>query len=225
MTDKRILIIDDEKGICRFLNEVLTSHNFATRTEFTGREGLQAVIDYRPHLVILDLGLPDIDGFEVLMKLRLWYKSPIIVVSAKDTPADKVFALNSGADDYLTKPFNIQEMIARIKVAFRHIDTINGNSVFVHKTLSVDLEHPSVTVNGLSISLTSTEFEILKVLIKHYGKVVTYETLLREVWGPNASHHTQYVRVYVGHIRKKLRVSSETPEFIMTEAGIGYRLI
>lgn len=224
MNKKRILIIDDEKGICRFLNEILSSNHFSTRIEYNGQEGLQAAADYRPHLIVLDLGLPDIDGFEILTKLRTWFKSPIIVISARDTPADKVFALNSGADDYLTKPFNIQELIARINVAFRHLGSINGQSVFIYKSLTVDLENPSVSVGEVPISFTATEFEILRVLIRNFGKVVTYETLLREVWGPNASRHTQYVRIYVGHIRKKLRVSPDIPEFIRTENGIGYRL-
>lgn len=223
MTSKKILLIEDEKIILDFLSTSLISNGYQLRTECTGKDGLQAAIDYRPDLLILDLGLPDFSGLEVIQNIRQWSQIPIIVLTVMNSDQDKVRALDLGADDYLTKPFSVPELLARIRVALRHSENKDGSSIFKCRDLEVDLSSHTVKVQDKVISLTSTEYDILKVLVKYSGKVVTHRVLLREVWGPNLIEHTQYLRVYVGHLRKKIKSSSGT-EFILTEPGVGYRL-
>lgn len=223
-TPKKILVIDDEDSICSFLKVSLETHAYQVRVEQTGAYGIQAAIEYRPDLIILDLGLPDMNGLNVLKKVREWSAVPVIVLTVQDSVEDKVKALDQGADDYLTKPFSVPELLARLRVAFRHHDVKDGNPLFVSKALEVDLATHTVKLQGQVVSLTATEYDILKVLIKYAGKVVTHRTLLKEVWGPNLVEHTQYLRVYVGHLRKKLKTNS-SDDFIVTEPGVGYRFL
>lgn len=222
MSSKKILIIDDELSIGNFLQASLESNNYAVRIETSGRDGVQAAIEYRPDLIILDIGLPDMTGFEVLTKIREWSKVPVIVLTVMDSEDEKVEALDNGADDYLTKPFSVPELLARIRVALRHSENKDGDPKFICRDLEVDLSTHTVKLGGKVVSLTSTEYDILRVLIKYAGKVVTHRVFLREVWGPNLVEHTQYLRVYVGHLRKKLK-SSFGEDFIQTEPGVGYR--
>lgn len=221
---KRVLIIEDEESVSRFLRSSLEAHQFQVRAEMNGAQGVQAAIEFRPEVVILDLGLPDLDGQQVLLKLREWLKSPIIILTARESDEDKVRALDQGADDYLTKPFSLAELLARIRVALRHFESSDRSQVYRNGVLECDLSGHSVKVDGKAVRLTSTEYDILKVLIRNAGKVVTHRTLLREIWGPNAVEHTQYLRVYVGQLRKKLQAESRELNLIVTEPGIGYRL-
>jgi two-component system KDP operon response regulator KdpE len=220
---QRILIVDDEDAIRRVLKATLESHGYETREAISGAEALQAAIEYRPELIILDLGLPDLSGIEVLKRIRAWSPVPILILTAHDSEGEKVNALDLGADDYLTKPFSVPELLARLRVAFRHrIGAVAGQPLRFGK-LEVDLEGHGVRVDGESIHLTVTEFEILRVLIKFAGRVVTHRNLLKEIWGPNSVEHTQYLRVYVGQLRKKLRLAGDSEERIVTEPGVGYR--
>lgn len=223
MINKKLLVIDDEKSISDFLVASLNSNNYQVRVEANAKDGVQAAIEYRPDLIILDLGLPDTLGFDVILKVREWSQVPIIVLTVMDSDEDKVRALDLGADDYLTKPFSVPELLARVRVALRHSETKDGQPLFKCRGLEVDLTTHTVKLNSKNVSLTSTEYDILKVLIKYAGKVVTHRVLLREVWGPNLVEHTQYLRVYVGHLRKKLKSENEQ-ELIITEPGVGYRL-
>jgi two-component system KDP operon response regulator KdpE len=224
MTLKKILIVDDEDSICSFLKVSLEAHSYQVRIEHDGKSAIQAAIDYRPDLVILDLGLPDMSGFSVLSKIREWSTLPVVVLTVQDSVEDKVKALDQGADDYLTKPFSVPELLARVRVALRHHENKDGSPQFIYKNLEVDLSSQTVKLDGSVVSLTATEYDILKVLIKYAGKVVTHRNLLKEVWGPNLVEHTQYLRVYVGHLRKKLKTKSEE-DFIVTEPGVGYRFL
>lgn len=222
-TKRRILVVDDEDSIRRVLRATLSSHGYDVREAVTAAEALQLAIEYRPELVILDLGLPDQSGAEVLKKIRGWSSVPILILTAHDSESEKVSALDSGADDYLTKPFSVAELLARLRVAFRHrAGTKDGEPLRFGK-LEVDFEGHRVSVDGKDVRLTATEFEILRVLIKFAGKVVTHRSLLKEIWGPNSVEHTQYLRVYVGQLRRKLRVAGDSAERIVTEPSVGYR--
>lgn len=221
---KKILVVDDEDSISSFLKVSLENNSYQVRIENTAQSAIQAAIEYRPDLIILDLGLPDLTGFQVLSQIREWSQVPVIVLTVQDSVDDKVKALDQGADDYLTKPFNVTELLARARVALRHHENKDGKPQFILRSLEVDLSSHTVKLDGNVISLTSTEYDILKVLIKYAGKVVTHRTLLKEVWGPNLVEHTQYLRVYVGHLRKKLKSKSQE-DFILTEPGVGYRLL
>jgi len=224
---KRILIIEDEESVARFLSSTLEAHQFQVRKEANARAGIQAAIEYRPELIILDLGLPDLDGQNVLTQLREWIRCPIIILTARESDEDKVLALDHGADDYLTKPFSVAELLARIRVALRHSESLDKSSdqssIYRNGPLECDLAGHTVKVNGKLIALTATEFDILRVFIQNAGKVVTHRTLLKNIWGPNSVEHTQYLRVYVGQLRKKLKTSPESPSLIITEPGVGYR--
>lgn len=223
--NKRILIIEDEDSVSRLLKATLEANQFDTRIERTGKAAIQAAIEYRPTLTILDLGLPDTDGQNVLLKLREWLKSPILILTARESDEDKVKALDQGADDYLTKPFSTAELLARIRVALRHYESVDQMPVYQNGALYCDLAGHQVKVDNVLVHLTATEFDILRVLIAHAGKVVTHRTLLKEIWGPNSVEHTQYLRVYVGQLRKKLQENANSPSLIVTEPGIGYRLV
>lgn len=218
----RVLVIEDEEAVSDFLCAALEPQ-YLVKLESTGRAGIQSAIEFRPELVVLDLGLPDLSGLEVLKQIRSWSKVPILILTARDSDLDKVEALDQGADDYLTKPFSISELMARMRVALRH-STAGVETQLAHGRITVDINGHRTFLDGISIKLTSTEFDILKVLLKNSGKVVTHRTLLREVWGPNSVEQTQYLRVYVGHLRKKLNLDA-TKELIVTEPGIGYRLV
>lgn len=222
----KILIVDDESSIRRFLRVSLENEGYAVIEAGTGADGLRELIGARPNIVILDLGLPDVDGQVVLKKIREWSKVPVIVLTVKDDESSKVAALDSGADDYLTKPFGIQELLARLRVAERHANPdVAENSVFSAGYLVVDLVGHVVKVSGVEVHLTATEYDILSLLIKHAGKVVTHRQMLKEIWGPNAVEHTQYLRVYVGQLRKKVEIDRDAKKIIQTEPGVGYRLL
>lgn len=227
-TTPKILLIEDEPPIRRFLRISLESHDFQVIESETAAQGQQKAATELPDIVILDLGLPDQDGLEVIRRLREWSKVPIIVLSARGRESDKVAALDAGADDYLTKPFGVGELLARIRVALRH--AFNSTSpkaapIFTVGHLKVDLERRQVFVDSTEVHLTPTEYRLLMVLIQHAGKVVTHRHLLKEVWGPDNVFENQYLRVYMGQLRRKLEQDATRPRFLLTEAGIGYRLV
>jgi two-component system, OmpR family, KDP operon response regulator KdpE len=223
-----ILIIEDEPALQRFLRVTLTAQNFNVIEAPTGEQGLRHAATSVPDLVILDLGLPDIDGMEVIKKLREWSTIPIIIVSARGREQDKVIALDAGADDYLTKPFGVHELLARVRVVLRHLATTqrdSGDSIFQGGDLKVDLSLREVTVAGNPVHLTPNEFKLLTALIKNAGKVMTHRQLLREVWGPGAGEETHYLRVYMNQLRQKLETEAARPKHLLTEPGVGYRLV
>ena len=225
-TIPQILIIEDEPEIRKFLRVTLEQQGYGVAEAITGSEGLKRITTYPPELVILDLGLPDMDGSEIISTVRGWSKLPIIVLSARDRELDKVTALEAGADDYLSKPFGTNELLARIKVALRHAST-NPNKeevIFEYAGLKVDLAKRLVVVNEQEIHLTPIEYKLLAMLVKHAGKVVTHKQLLSEVWGKNASTQSHYLRLHTQHLREKLGDDATKPKYILTEAGVGYRL-
>jgi len=223
---QRILVIDDESAIRKFLRVSLSNHDFQIEEAASGQEGISKAIAFRPELVILDLSLPDQDGLEVLNSLREWSKVPVIVLTVRDSEQDKVQLLDAGADDYLTKPFSVPELLARIRVIDRHQEPADSEDlIFRSANLEIDFPARTVKVRGNAVHLTATEFEILRLLWKNAGKVVTHRQILKEIWGPNSVEHTQYLRVYVGHLRKKLEEDPQAPALIVTEPGVGYRLL
>jgi two-component system KDP operon response regulator KdpE len=225
MTATQILIIEDEPEIRKFLRVTLEQQGYAVTDTVTGKEGLKCITTYPPELVILDLGLPDMDGMEIIQKVREWSRVPIIVLSAREREQDKVNALEAGADDYLAKPFGTNELLARIKVALRH-SAANGKeeAAFEYDGLKVDLAKRLVWVKNQEIHLTPIEYKLLAVLVKHAGKVVTHKQLLTEVWGKNANTQGHYLRIHTQHLREKIGDDATQPTYILTEPGIGYRL-
>ncbi|GAB6154041.1 response regulator [Desulfosporosinus burensis] len=222
---QRILIIDDDTQIRRFLRVALTSHGYVVKDARTGSEGLETVAMFSPDLVVLDLGLPDIDGLDVVRQLREWTKVPIIILSVKEQESDKITALDFGADDYVTKPFGMGELLARIRAAMRHTVGVEEEPVLHFEDLTLDLLHRRVTRDDHEIKLTLTEYEIVKNLAINAGKVMTHSYLLRTVWGPSYEKEVQYLRVYIGQIRRKLERDPSRPRHIITEPGVGYRLL
>ncbi|OLN31839.1 response regulator [Desulfosporosinus metallidurans] len=221
----RILIIDDETQIRRFLRVTLTGHGYVVKDVGTGKEGLDVVAKFSPDLVVLDLGLPDIDGLDVVRQLREWSKVPVIILSVKEHETDKIAALDAGADDYVTKPFGMGELLARIRAAMRHIAGADEQPVLQFDDLIIDLIHRRITVDDNEIKLTLTEYEIVKNLAINAGKVITHRALLRTVWGPSYENEVQYLRVYIGQIRRKLERDPSRPRHMITEPGVGYRLL
>lgn len=220
-----ILVIDDEAQMRRFLRASLGNSGYQLIEAETGEEGLTQAAARNPDLILLDLGLPDLDGLVVTERLRQWARTPIIVISARGQEQDKIKALDLGADDYITKPFGIGELLARIRVALRHAaKTEIGDAQFAVGDLKVDLGRRQVFVAGEEVHLTPIEYRLLATLVKHAGRVLTHRQLLREVWGPNASDQTQYLRVYMGQLRHKLEQNSSRPRYLLTEPGVGYRL-
>ncbi len=220
-----ILVIEDEPPLKKFLRITLESQNYKVIEATRGEEGIRHAAISQPDLIILDLGLPDIDGVEVARRLREWSAIPIIVVSAREQ--DKVVAADAGADDYLTKPFGVGELLARVRVAMRHLAVANPDSadpVFELGALKVDLARREVTVGGRAIHLTPNEFKLLSMLVKNAGKVLTHRQLLHEVWGPGSGNETHYVRVYMNQLRQKLEADATRPIYLLTEPGVGYRL-
>lgn len=221
----QILIIEDEPEIRKFLRVTLEQHGYGFSEAVTGSDGLKRITTYPPELVILDLGLPDMDGIEIITTVRQWSQMPIIVLSAREREQDKVLALEAGADDYLSKPFGTNELLARIKVALRHASTNNKDeAIFEYGGLKVDSAKRQVRVGGQEIHLTPIEYKLLAVLVKHAGKVVTHKQLLTEVWGKNATTQSHYLRIHTQHLREKLGDDAAQPKYILTEPGIGYRL-
>jgi len=223
---KRVLVIDDDAPIRKFLRVSLETGGYSVSEAEKGADGIRDLIGSRPEIVILDLGLPDISGLEVIKKVREWSKVPIIVLTVREDEESKVMALDAGADDYLTKPFSVPELMARMRAAERHA-RMPGEEIksFRSGPLEVDLAGRIVTVSGNEVHLTATEFGILKLLIVHAGKVVTQRQILQEIWGPNSVENTQYLRVYLGHLRKKIESGMEGKRIIITEPGVGYRLL
>jgi|WetSurMetagenome_2_1015567.scaffolds.fasta_scaffold184737_1 two-component system, OmpR family, KDP operon response regulator KdpE len=219
----RILVIDDEKQIRRMLKTALAGYGYNIEEASSGQEGLSQTTIFHPDLIVLDLGLPDLDGIEVIKRLRDWSQTPIIVLSVREDEEDKIRALDAGADDYLTKPFSMGELLARLRVAFRHMAKSEDEPVLVFGRLTVDLARRLVLLDGEEVKLTPTEYEILKYLALHSGRVITHGQLLRTVWGPNYQGETHYLRVYIGQLRRKIEKSPTQPHYIMTEAGVGYR--
>jgi len=225
MKSKSILVVDDESSIRKFLRISLEAQQFEVYEAVSGQLGIQDIAVKKPDLVILDLGLTDMSGQDVITKVREWSQVPIIVLTVQDSEEDKVQALDAGADDYLTKPFSVPELMARIRVALRHVQPGSQEAVFRNSGFEMDFVGHIVKVNGDEVKLTATEFSLLQVLVRNAGKVVTHRMLLKEVWGPNSVEHTQYLRVYMGQIRKKLQTREDSPELIATEAAVGYRFL
>lgn len=222
----RILVIEDEVPIRRFLRASLQSHGFVTCEAESGTEGLKELLDRPPELVLLDLGLPDMEGLDLIRRTREWSTVPIVVLSARGQEADKVAALDAGADDYLTKPFGMGELLARVRVHLRRQARLAAEDapVFQSGPLSVDLARRVVTLAEREVHLTPNEYRLLTTLVKHAGKVLTHRQLLKEVWGPGSMNETHYLRVYMGQLRQKLESDPARPELLLTEPGVGYRL-
>jgi two-component system, OmpR family, KDP operon response regulator KdpE len=226
-TSPHILVIDDEPQILRALRTILTEKKFKVTTANRGEEGLALAAASMPDIVILDLGLPDMDGIEVCARLREWTQCPIIVLSVRDNERDKVAALDKGADDYLTKPFGIEELLARVRVALRHSTRINNNQTSIVEAgpLKIDLAWHVVTRDGEEVKLTATEFNLLAYLVSNRGRVLTHQSILKHVWGPADADHTEYLRVYMRQLRKKLEEDPDQPKHLLTEPGVGYRFL
>jgi two-component system KDP operon response regulator KdpE len=222
-----ILLIEDEPQMRRFLRITLQSHGYRLVEAAAGQEGLMEAATRNPDIVLLDLGLPDLDGIEVVRRLREWSEVPVVVLSAREQEQDKIKALDAGADDYLTKPFGAGELLARIRVALRHKAMQQAGqreSRFVLDNLRVDLAKRAVFLNEIEVHLTPIEYRLLAVLIKYAGRVITHSQLLKEVWGPPYADQTQYLRVYMAQLRHKLEADPARPRFLMNEPGVGYRL-
>ena len=225
--DPKILIVEDEQQMRRFVTTLLESHGFSTIAASAGEQAVRLATQHNPEVVLLDLELPDIDGMEVLDQLREWTQTPVIVVSVRDRETDKVEALDAGADDYLTKPFGSQELLARVRVALRHVaqrDADDESMTFSVDNLEFVLDKRRVTVDGEQVSLTATEYRLLSTMIRHAGKVLTHRRILKEVWGPNYVDRDHYVRVYMARLRDKLSDDPSGPRYLVTETGVGYRL-
>jgi two-component system KDP operon response regulator KdpE len=218
------LIIDDEKQIRRLLRVALEGAQYQVAEAETGQAGLMEIVHRRPDVVLLDLGLPDMEGIKVLHRLREWTRVPVLILSVRDDPEEKVAALDAGADDYVTKPFDTAELLARLRVVQRRSLVETGEPLFETGPLCVDLSARQVKLDGVEIPLTPTEYALLRALVQHAGKVVTHKQLLRTVWGEKAESQAQYLRVYITHLRKKLEPHGEVRRLIKTEVGIGYRL-
>jgi two-component system KDP operon response regulator KdpE len=220
----RILIIDDEIQIRRFLRFALEASDYRVYEADNGHEGLLSAAKIRPDLILLDLGLSDMTGHEVLSALREWTRTPIIILSVRDSDQDKVAALDGGADDYLTKPFSTDELLARIRAAMRHAQPEPDEPVLIFGTVQIDLARRLVTRSGEAVKLTPTEYALLKLMARHAGRVLTHQQILREVWGAEYLNETHYLRVYFAQLRHKLEDDPALPSLLITEPGVGYRL-
>ncbi len=218
-----ILIVDDEVQIRRLLEITLSSNGYKISEASSGKEGMVAAASQNPALIILDLGLPDTDGFAILKKLREWYSRPIIILSVRNSEEDIIHALDNGANDYLTKPFRTGELLARIRVATRQNQNISDKSILEFGSLSIDLANHIVRKNGIILKLTSTEFSLLTLLARNEGRVLTHQYILKEVWGMGYIEQTQYLRVFIAQLRKKIEDNPSKPKLLNTESGIGYR--
>jgi two-component system KDP operon response regulator KdpE len=223
---KKILIIDDEIQIRKMLKMALEAADFKIETAGNGLEGLQKLARWRPDLVILDLSLPDEDGLQILKRIRQWSKTPVIVLTARNTEEDKVRLLDAGADDYMTKPFGVEELLARIRVALRHIPFATADTpVFSTSHLKIDFTRRIVTVDQREIHLTPIEYNLLTLFAHNPGKVITSHHIMKTIWGPGMEVETGYLRIYILQLRRKIEIDPQNPKLIITEPGIGYRLI
>ena len=209
----------------RLLRVCLEANGYRVSEAATGKDGIAEAAQHPPDVVILDLGLPDIDGVSVLKRLREWSRAPVVVLSVRDREEDKIAALDNGADDYVTKPFSSGELLARLRVAQRHAAPSSETTVFRSGQLEVDLAARVVRLKGKEVKLTATEYSLLRLFVQHAGKVLTHRQILREVWGPNYVEQTHYLRVYLAHLREKLEANPAQPELLTTESGVGYRLV
>ncbi|MGQ0699504.1 MAG: response regulator [Panacagrimonas sp.] len=224
IADARILVVDDEAAIRKLLRIGLSAHGYEVIEAATGAEALRLAVARAPQLVVLDLGLPDLDGVEVIRRLREWSAVPVLVLSVRDREDDKIGALDAGADDFVTKPFSVAELLARIRVALRRVvSAVEAPGVFEHKGLRIDFAERRVVLNGAPLALTRKEYALLLELVRHPGRVLTHSHLLRAVWGPVHEHDTQYLRVFIRQLRDKFGDDSTDPRWIGTEAGVGYR--
>lgn len=227
----KILVVEDEQSIARFISAILNANGYETLMAQTGSEALSIISSTCPDLVILDLGLPDMDGTEILRDLRSWSSLPVVVVSARSHEKDKVEALDMGADDYLTKPFGTDELLARVRAAIRHTRTASGNDEVARQgtytvgDMVIDYNKHQVLINGENAKLTLSEFRIVALLGKFAGKVLTYDYIIRELWGPRAGNDNQILRVNMANIRRKIEKNPAEPQYIFTEVGVGYRMI
>lgn len=225
MPSPLILVVEDESPICKFLHASLTAAEYRVEEAPSAKQGLMKAASQPPDLVILDLGLPDMDGLDVLRSLREWLAAPVIVLSARGREHDKVAALDAGADDYLTKPFSVGELLARVRVAFRHAARqVKAEPNHTVGDLLVDLAARRVFVGQREIHLTPLEYKLLSVMVQHAGKVLTHRFLLKEVWGPGQSGEVNYLRVFMAGLRRKLEDNAAQPRYLLTEQGVGYRL-
>ncbi len=218
-----VLVIDDELQMRRLLRTTIESGGYRYCDAEDGQSGLTEAMHKKPDAITLDLGLPDLDGVEVLRKLREWSKVPVLILSVRDNEKQKVAALDAGADDYVTKPFGQEEFLARLRVLLRRSPENPESPVFENGGLVVDFSNRHVLLKGEEVKLTSTEYSLLRLLIKHAGKVLTHRQILHEIWGPGSEERTQYLRVYITHLRQKIESNPEKPQRIKTESGIGYR--
>lgn len=231
MTHKlSILLVEDEKNICDFISTSLSAQDYRISTAHTGKEALPIITSQCPDLILLDLGLPDMDGIEIIRQVRTWSSVPIIVLSARTQEQEKVRALDLGADDYLTKPIGTSELLARIRTALRHSNRLNTDSPlykrpFHAKGLTIDFEKHLVSVDGRDVHLTQIEFKIISLLAQNSGRVMTYDTIISNIWGPYADDDNSILRVNMAHIRRKLEQNPAEPQYVFTEIGIGYRMI
>lgn len=227
---EKILVVEDEKSIAHFISTVLNNNGYEAMRARTGQEALSMVSSHCPDLIILDLGLPDMDGMELLRQIRSWSSLPIVVVSARSHERDKVTALDQGADDYLTKPFGTAELLARVRTAIRHTRTVSTSNEIAQQgtytvgNLVVDFNKHQALVKGENVKLTLSEFRIVSLLAKHAGKVLTYDYIMKELWGPRAGNDNQILRVNMANIRRKIEENPAEPKYLFTEVGVGYRI-
>ncbi|MGE4354182.1 MAG: response regulator [Oscillospiraceae bacterium] len=227
---QKILLVEDEQSIINFVSAVLTANGYDVIIARNGVQAQSLVTSYCPDLVILDLGLPDMDGIDIIRFIRSWTKLPIIVVSARTQERDKVEALDLGADDYITKPFGTSELLARIRTAMRHVNTavangLSGSSIFKAGSLTIDYDKRRVSITDADVHLTQNEFKIVSLLSRHAGKVLTHDFIIKEIWGPGLKGDNQILRVNMANIRRKIEKNPAVPEYILTEVGVGYRMV
>jgi len=220
-----VVVVDDEIQIRRLLRVTLEAGGFAVRDCDGGQVGLSEIAFRRPDVVVLDLGLPDLPGVEVLRRLREWTQVPVLILSVRGHEDDKVAALDAGADDYLTKPFNGRELLARLRVMLRHAQPDGGVSIVRFGAIEVDFTRRAVTKRGAEVALTAKEYALLRLLVSHRGKVLTHRQILRDIWGPKAEEQTHYLRVYMDRLRRKIEDSPRHPKFLSTVLGVGYRFV
>ncbi|MBO6054670.1 MAG: response regulator transcription factor [Oscillospiraceae bacterium] len=227
---EKVLVVEDDEGICKFLKAALNANHYDVILTGTGKDALEIIPSHCPDCILLDLGLPDMDGNQIIRSVRTWTKTPILVISARTSEADKAEALDLGADDYLTKPFGTVELLARIRAALRHTRTVVDDDGIALSgcyrvgTLTVDYRKHRVYRDGVDTNLTPNEFKIVALLGKHAGQVLTYRHILRELWGPSASTDNKILRVHMANIRRKIEPNPDEPVYIMTEIGVGYRM-